>query len=466
MKETNLRNKILKNLISYSVGNIISKLLIFIFGVIAARYFGSVVFGKYNYATSLVSYFIMFAAMGIQSYAVYLITKKPELTNEAFCDVISGELFLGLVSTIVLVIFVQLVPTNSTMVLAAGSTILINALNIDWLFRAKQSLVFVSIQVILIGIIQCVIVALSCHLNWGNPLILPCSVSIAQLLGNTFLLIIAKRKLSLKYTFRLLNLLNLIKHGIPFLFSGIFAGINCNIDILFLGNMVAAADVGKYSAAYKVINILVLMVTIFFAPVYPVLIENYSLKKFDIINQQLSKSLKYLLIIIFPIVCGGMIIGEQLIVFMYGIEYSGTGLVFIILLVYVLLFYVREVFGYLISASGNQTYYMKITCISAGINIIANTILIPSYGIVGAAVATVLSEVVNLIYMMIISKKIILLKLSNIYVWKTLAATVIMGTFTLLFTHINVPLIINLMASAIVYFVVLKCLKMDFNFNL
>lgn len=69
---------------SFSFGNIISKLLLFIFGIIVARVYGVDVYGQYNYAVTVVSYFIMFAGMGIQSYAVYLISGGPDKLKEYY----------------------------------------------------------------------------------------------------------------------------------------------------------------------------------------------------------------------------------------------------------------------------------------------------------------------------------------------------------------------------------------------
>ena len=140
-----MKNKLLKNVFSYSFGNLISKALLFWFGIVVARSYGPVIYGQYNYAVSIVSYFIMFASLGVQSYAVYLIAKEPKRTSEVYSKVLSLEVFFGILATIMLVIFIRIVPSNAPMVFVVGSTIVISALNVDWLYKAKQNFKFVSI---------------------------------------------------------------------------------------------------------------------------------------------------------------------------------------------------------------------------------------------------------------------------------------------------------------------------------
>lgn len=446
-----MKNKLLKNVFSYSFGNLISKALLFWFGIVVARSYGPVIYGQYNYAVSIVSYFIMFASLGVQSYAVYLIAKEPKRTSEVYSKVLSLEVFFGILATIMLVIFIRIVPSNAPMVFVVGSTIVISALNVDWLYKAKQNFKFVSIQVVANALIQLIIVAIAIICNVTNWIVLPIAVSIAQFISNCYLMYKVKTIYSIKYYLDLKDWTPLIRNGLPFLFSGIFAGINCNIDIVFLGNMVNDKLVGCYSAAYKIINLLTLMVSVVFTPIFPVLVEKFENNLVIDINKLVSKSIKILCIIILPIIIGGIITGERIIVFLFGKEYSGTGIVFIILLVYTAIFYIREIYGYLISASGNQKKYMLITCVSAGSNICMNLLLIPICGIEGAALATVISELINLVLMKINTKKIITLNFENLQFFKIVFAVIVMGWITFILQTLGISIIIIIMVSGGVY---------------
>lgn len=450
-----MNNKLLKNVASYSFGNLVSKTLLFLFGMIVARLYGAAVYGQYNYAVSVVSYFIMFSNLGVQSYAVYSIAKEPERTAELYSKVLSLEIIFGAVSTAFLVIFVKIFPSNALMVLLVGSTILISAINVDWLYKAKQDFKSVSVQVIMISLVQCLIVIIAAIYGITNWMILPAAVSFAQFVGNCFLLFKVKKIYSIGYHLDVRDWTPLIKNGLPFLFSGIFAGINCNIDIVFLGNMVDDKLVGCYSAAYKIINLLTLMVSVVFTPVFPVLVEKFEQGFIFDINKMMSKSIKLLLIFIMPIVMGGIITGNEVILLLFGEEYSGTNIAFRFLLVYTVVFYIREAYGYLISASGNQKKYMLITCASAGSNICMNLLLIPVGGIEGAALATVISEIINLILMKNTVKKVVPLRFENLQLKKISLAVGIMGIIICVLQKLNLNFVIIVLISAVVYGVAL-----------
>lgn len=446
-----MKNKLLKNVVSYSFGNIVSKFLLFLFGIVAARYYGAAIYGQYNYAVSVVSYFIMVASLGVQSYAVYLIAKEPERTSELYSKVLSLEMIFGFLSTFLLVLFIEFVPSNGKMVFVVGSMIIISSLNIDWIYKAKQNFKYVSVQVAINALIQFIIVVVAAMCNITSWIVLPLAVSIAQLISNCYLLLKMKNIYFVKFCFDLRGWIPLIKNGLPFLFSGVFAGINCNIDIVFLGNMVDDKLVGCYSVTYKIINLLTFIVAIVFTPIFPVLVEKFENNRILDINKLVSKSIKILLIFILPIIVGGIITGEQIIVLLFGREYSGTKIVFIMLLIYTVLFYVREVYGYLISASGNQKKYMLITFVSAGSNICMNLFLIPMLGIEGAALATIISEVINLGLMKINVNKIISLKFENIQLIKIILAVFVMGLIAFLLQFLQQNIIIIMLISAGVY---------------
>lgn len=450
-----MKNTILKNIISFSFGNIISKLLLFIFGIIVARVYGVDVYGQYNYAVTVVSYFIMFAGMGIQSYAVYLISGGPDKLKEYYSKILSINLFFGIVFTILLLMFVIVIPTNFIMVIIAGSTILINAFNIDWVFKAKRNFRYISIQIILIGFIQLLILFCAYVFNFKNFYIVPVSVSVAQFAGNLFLLFKGHRIFDIRFLYMVSGWSKLIQNGLPFMFSGIFAGINCNIDIVFLGNLMNDSAVGCYSAAYKLINMLTMIVSIVFAPIFPEIVESFAKKELNEISLLVCGVFKSLLILIIPAATGGIMIGDKLLIFLYHINNSEIKSVFFILIIYTVIFCIREVYGYLLSASGNQKKYMGVTCISAVFNIILNLVLIPVLGIKGAAFATLFSEFTNLVLMKYFATKIAKISFVDLQLGKICFCTIIMGVCILFTGYFNLSVISIILISVFVYFLAL-----------
>ena len=445
-----MNKKIVRNIFSYSIANILSKVVVFLFNAIAARYYGSSTFGEYNYAVSIVSYFIMFANMGIQSYAVYKISKDPDEYDEIFSSVVSSELFLGIISSVALVGYVIIFPVNAIMVLIVGSTILISALDISWLFQAKQETQYVALQIIFNSVVSLLLLVLLVLIGYKNIYALPVIVSLTQLFSYTFTWINAVTEIDIKFKFTLKNLIKNIRKGSPFLFSGVFAAINCNIDVIFLTMMTSNHIVGVYSAIYKIINLIIMIVAYIVAPVFPEMIRLHTEKSYDQLNELIVKLWKPLFLFIFPVFVGGMILGEKVILFLYGADYHGGDIAFKILLIYCLIFYIREIYGYSLTMVGKQSVYMLIVFASCIINITLNLILIPEFGINGAAFTTLISEIVNLILMRFFSKKYVSLRV-NIPLWKYILPACIMGIITWLLSKLNFNLIIIIIVSVITY---------------
>lgn len=447
-----MKNNFANKFIKYFLGNIASKILYFVFGILAARIYGVSIYGEYNYALSIVAYFIMFANLGIQGYAQFAVSKEPQKAKVYYNEVITIEIILGVVATFLLYLFTLIVTTSRGMVLLVGSTIIISALNIDWLFFAKQESQNVSIQQLITYCIQLILLGLAYLSGSTQAFLLPVLVSIGQFIGNIYLHVIGKYKFDIKYSFTVENWKLNIKKGIPYLFSGVFAGINCNIDSIIIANIMDSEAVGAYSAAYKIINIFMVLLATIYAPMFPILVQSLK-SNIDKYREIINRMRKISAIFIFPCVTGGVILGNQLIEFMYGLQYQEASEAFKILLLFVGVFYMREVYGYTLTALGEQKKYMTSVCISSVINILLNIFFIPIWGIEGAALTTLISELVNFIFMRYNARKLI----NAAVYYKTLfnigICTFIMLMFTYVFKRFNVHVVLNILFSAVIYIV-------------
>lgn len=445
-----MENNIGKKITKYFVGNIASKVLYFLFGIFAARVYGVAIYGEYNYALSIVAYFIMFANLGIQGYAQFAVSREPKKASLYYNEVVTIEVIFGVIATGLLFIFTMIVPTSREMVLLVGTSIIISAFNIDWLFFAKQESHMVSTQMLITYGLQLLFLLVASIIGNKKAYFLPIMVSTGQLVGNMFLHLVGKSKFELRYVFTLKDFLYNVKKGIPYLFSGIFAGINCNIDSIILANIMDSKAVGAYSAAYKIINIFMVLLATIFAPLFPLLVQSIKddSEKYKLIIDKLRKILA---IFIFPCVSGGIFLGNQLLELIYGRQYSAASDVFKILMMFLGVFCMREIYGYTLTASGEQKKYMEGICISSAINIILNVILIPVWGLEGAALTTLISEIVNYLFMKYQAKKIIKTKIDFFTLIKIGMCVTFMLIFTILLSCFQVNVIINVVFSAAIY---------------
>ena len=147
-----------------------------------------------------------------------------------------------------------------------------------------------------------------------------------------------------------------------------------------------------------------------------------------------------------------------LIKLVYGDQYLPTVPVFQILIFTVLIIFPATLIGNSLLAYHKQKKLAVYMGIAATGNIVFNAILIPFYGIIGAAIATIATQLLSNSLSWRLMKKI-----NNFYTFRHLKKIIIcalaMGIFSLIFNKLGVSVIINIILSAGIYFSALYLIK-------
>ena len=180
----------------------------------------------------------------------------------------------------------------------------------------------------------------------------------------------------------------LFAFSFPLLFAGIAGMIMGWTDTLMLGYFSSTADVGIYNAALPTAQLIRGIPAAFAAIFFPVVSELYARNKIEDLRRTYSVVTKWMLSLIFPIFLLALLFPDKIIKILFGAEYIAGATALSIL-----------VFGFMIGAAVGptgatlQTYgktktVMMVNYIGAAINFGLNFLLIPIYGVNGAAVAT------------------------------------------------------------------------------
>lgn len=153
------------------------------------------------------------------------------------------------------------------------------------------------------------------------------------------------------------------------------------------------------------------------------------------IEKSLSRACSYSLILALPILIGGILLGDKLLYFLYGQEFVSGYTTLIILLIVQVVNVFQYFFTMYLGALNHQKEAFKVTIVSVAANIILNLMLIPVYGIAGAASATLATMLLNAILARqelsnIINIQIELNSLSNI-LKASLAMSIFVGAYRL-----------------------------------
>ena len=198
---------------------------------------------------------------------------------------------------------------------------------------------------------------------------------------------------------------NVIKSSFPFFISSSMLFLLQWIDVIFLGYYKSSSDVGIYSVAVKISMFSSIILFAINSIVAPKISDYFSSNKIDHLKHIIKASSKLMFFSTIPILIL-ILVFSNFILNLFGQDFI-LGKTSLQILVLGQFFNVLcGSVGYILNMTENQIIFRNITVFSVIVNIIINLILIPIYGIVGAAIASMLSLALwNIISCIYIYKK-------------------------------------------------------------
>ena len=157
-----------------------------------------------------------------------------------------------------------------------------------------------------------------------------------------------------------------------------------------IGNMLNTKEVGIFAAAGKISDLPIAIILVFNSTLYPYLAENFKsrpdlFKRQYLLFTEIYTVMSYLMLII-VVFGGGWIMG------IYPQSFSAGAMVLKINFIGLVFIFNAGLRNSYLSLTGNQGFLLYTTLVSMVLNILLNLVLIPSYGINGAAWASTASE--------------------------------------------------------------------------
>lgn len=463
-----------KSIEKNAVFNMLYKALSVIFPLIivsyASRKLGANGIGVVSSAQNLVTYFTMFAALGIPSYGVRVIAQTKK--NKYICNKKFTELFIiNLLSTIMCVVayFILIKFLNDELIILNyifASLIVMNVFNFEWVYEGFEEYKYIAIRSFIIKGVS--VIALFLFVNDSTDIFYYAGIVCFGTVGNYLLNILNLYKY-VNFSFESLSLNKHFKVIMTFFGSVIAIELYSLLDITMLTYMTDSNTVGYYSNSVKVIKMLANTMTAIGAVLLPRLSLYFIEKKYDDIHSIVQKFLDVIILISIPACIGIYIISDQIVYLLFGVDFTKSISTICILSPLIILMPLSGgVFGQLLLTSGEEKKYLKCVCLGAIFNFIFNYILIPSFGKNGAAFASVCTELIVSISMIFYTNKIIKVKLNKNNMLKVILSTLLFSLLLIIFRNkftnlsILISLIIEIIVSVSIYAVCLCILKYEF----
>ncbi len=166
-------------------------------------------------------------------------------------------------------------------------------------------------------------------------------------------------------------------------------------DSIMIGYFLTNADVGVYRVVFQFTTLAVIATTALRATLWPKVSRWSKTGEMKNIEESLSRAFNYSLILAIPVFTGGILLGDRLLYFFYGAEFAKGYPVLIILLFTQIVNVFQFFFTMYLGALDRQKDSFKVTAVAVTANLVLNILLIPIIGIMGAAIATMVTMGLN-----------------------------------------------------------------------
>lgn len=400
---------IAKNSAFFLIYNLLNIIFPFVTGIYVARVLLPDGIGQVAYAQNVAQYFVILAFLGIPTYGLREISKarkdKEELNN-----VYSELFFLNLISTVtftcIYIAVIFSVPdfrNNYPLYLITGLAIALNAFDISWLYEGLEEFKFISVRNLIFKIASFVLLMI--FVRNPDDFYIYAAITVTGTAGNNILNIAFSRKF-VRLKFRDINIKRHLKPVIMLVVVNLAIEIYTLVDTTMLGAFCPKENVAFYTYGSRINKIFLQVVNTFTIVIVPRIALYYKEKKYEEFNALLTQTLKIILILGIPLIVGIQFVAKFFICEIYGQVYINSAYVLRILSAVLLISPIGYLLGSRVILSVGKEWKMIVSVgVGAAVNVIGNVILIPLYKEYGAAITSVVGEiVVTVIYLIFGSK--------------------------------------------------------------
>lgn len=385
-----------KNTLWLAVQDSYTLLITLIVGVFCARYLEPDGYGLLSYSMSFVSVFAVVCQLGLNASVVDALVKNPGDAGRVIGSALVMRTAASMLSQLGLLAAVSLIRGGDKLLLAItllqGVSIFFDArLVLDDYFRyrleSRNSAIAQMTGVTVMCALRAALILLRADILWFALALV--AQSLASFIVSAILF---GRRSRVRLAFSLAQVKRLMSCGAYFMLAGISVTLYSQIDKIMIGSMLADADVGWYSVAMFVALVGKFVPGAFMASAQPQLLKVKRVGQNDFTNK--FQALAVVMISLSALLAFGLLaFGPLAISLVYGSAYAPAGRVLRVLSFSAMFSTLNSLRDVYFLANGLNRYSFVFALLGAGVNILLNFLAIPLWGVMGAALATLLANV-------------------------------------------------------------------------
>lgn len=457
------KQTVAKNTVWLTITNFGGRLLKAIIVIYAARVLGTAGYGLASYGLTLAGFLTLFIDPGINGILMREVSKGSE---EETAKLFSTTFFIKVILLIICVLAVLFVAPVFSILPGAVALLPLTACIIFFdamreffssFIRSREKMEWET-GIFLLTNLAIVVFGFAFMAMSPTPRAFLWAYAAGSITGAVVATIVVWSYVKKVFSYFSVRLIGpILKSAWPFAITGALGILLTNTDILIISWMRSASDVGIYSAAIRIVQVLYVVPMILQYSTLPLLgrLANRDNAKF---RAGLERTVSLIFLASVPLALGGILLGTPIMTLIFGQAYAGGGLSLRLLMLTLLFDYPAAIISTAIFAYDHQKSLIITSAIGGVVNVALDLLFIPRFGIAGSAVATVIAQATSNWYLWHMMKKInyfeVLPRLKKI-----IAAGAIMVTATACLLVAGVPVAVNIVICIAVYFIALRFLR-------
>ena len=384
--------KVIKNYLYNLSYQILTIILPIITVPYVTRIFTSDDLGNYGFYNSIVSYFSLFAMLGIGVYGTKQIAAASDVSS-TFWNIYVIQLIASLLAlSVYLIAFFSIPQMGGVIPLILGIVLFAKMIDISWLFSGKEDFKKITIRNIVVRLIG--VISIFTFVKSSDDLYLYVFlIVIFDFLGQ-FVMWVPARKFIKRPSFNT-NTIKKNLHPIVLLFlPQVAISLYAILDRTLLGLLGSYSDVGVYEQGQKLTSILLTVVSSLGAVMLPRVANLLSERR----DQEAQNMVKFSFIlynlIIFPMMFGLVAINEVFVKLFLGQNFQDVKYVLYVLVFNIMFVGWTNILGFQVLVVRNKNKeFMLSTTIPAFVSVAVNIAVIPFFGYIGASITSVVVEI-------------------------------------------------------------------------
>ena len=383
--------KVIKNYLYNLLYQILTIILPIITVPYVTRIFTSEDLGNYGFYNSIVSYFSLFAMLGIGLYGTKQIASARDV-NSTFWNIYAIQLIASLISIFVYVIAILCIPTMSGIIpLILFISLFSKIIDISWLFSGKEDFKKITLRNTVVKVVG-VISIFTFIKNSEDLYLYILLIVVFDFLGQVVMWVPAKKFIK-RPSFNM-KIMKKNLHPIVLLFlPQVAISLYVVLDRTLLGLLGSYSDVGIYEQGQKLTSIIYKIVSSLGVVMLPRVANLLSERKEKEAQNMVKFSFILYNLIIFPMIFGLIAVNEVFIKLFLGQNFQDVKYVLYVSVFNIMFVGWTNILGFQVLVVRNKNKeFMLSTTIPAFVSVTVNIAVIPFFGYIGASITAVIVE--------------------------------------------------------------------------